>query len=57
MEKITANGAKIKCTSLHNTYRRIIRSEISASGSAQKKTMEINNLITTQWNFYEILAC
>lgn len=34
--KITANEAKIKFKSLHDTYRRIIRSETYASGSARK---------------------
>ncbi|XP_011056194.1 PREDICTED: uncharacterized protein LOC105147105 [Acromyrmex echinatior] len=34
--KITANEAKTKFKSLHDTYRRIIRSETSASGSARK---------------------
>ncbi|XP_036149088.1 uncharacterized protein LOC118647755 [Monomorium pharaonis] len=34
--KITANECKVKFKSLHDTYRRIIRSETNASGSARK---------------------
>ncbi|KMQ86756.1 hypothetical protein RF55_14189, partial [Lasius niger] len=34
--KITADEAKAKFKSLHDTYRRIIRSETCASGSARK---------------------
>ncbi|KYN02829.1 hypothetical protein ALC62_06345, partial [Cyphomyrmex costatus] len=34
--KITANEAKMKFKSLHDTYRRLIRLETSASGSARK---------------------
>jgi len=34
--KITANEAKTKFKSLHDTYRRIIRSETSISGFVRK---------------------
>lgn len=38
--KITADEAKTKFKSLHDTYRRIIRSETCASGSAKKESGE-----------------